>query len=509
MSKIITHDDFIKRIHDLNPDIEIIGKYVKAKNKIECHCLKCDNVWFPTCDNLSRKHFCKKCESKKWGDIYKTSQEEIKLKIKELVGDQITLKSDHINNCISHVFHCNICGQEFQRMLTSFYNYPVCPICDHIECVKGINDLWTTHPELAEMLLDPEDGYTITYRGDNPVDWKCKCGNVIRNKSVQRVMKHGLCCPQCGDHFSYPNKFMYNLLTQLHIEFMPEKIFEWSQNKKYDFYIPSICCIIEMHGLQHYTDIKTFGSKVCDVHTNDVFKRQLASDYGISSYIEIDAKYSNCEHIKNSILHSQIIDMLDISKIDWHECDEMAQKSIIFDICSMWNNDMKIIEISSLLKIHTCTISRYLKFGKELGLCNYNPIESRKSNCKTVVCITTGEIFATMKEADIKYYAPKISGCCNGRTNYSGRLSTGERLTWRYFTEGEIVEPCEITSEVVYRNKSSKPVMCLTTNEVFEAIAIAARQYKIHSNTILNCCKGRTSFGGRSSTGEKLIWQYI
>ena len=39
---------------------------------------------------------------------------------------------------------------------------------------------------------------------------------------------------------------------QLGINFEKEKDFEWSNNKRYDFYVKEKSCIIETHGLQHY-----------------------------------------------------------------------------------------------------------------------------------------------------------------------------------------------------------------------------------------------------------------
>ena len=65
--------------------------------------------------------------------------------------------------------------------------------------------------------------------------------------------------------------------------------------------------------------------------------------------------------------------------------------------------------------------------GKHLG--KNNP------NSKKVRCITTGEIFSTMKEAADKYNMKYlgISNCCTGRYKYSGiHPITGEKLRWEY-----------------------------------------------------------------------------
>lgn len=505
MSIKITHEDFVKRIHKLSPELEIRGTYIAAKKRIEVRCTICGNVWFPFCDSLSHGHSCKKCKNQQMGKVFKTPQDEIVLKVKNLVGDNIILVSEYKNNRTPLTFHCNICGKDFQKTIVRFCDSPKCPICNHTKCVKGINDLWTIRPDIAELLLNPNEGYTHTDVGSELLDWKCTCGTIIPKKPIFRVLRYGICCPCCNDNLSYPNKFMYNLLNQLHVDFMPEKIFDWSHKKKYDFYIPSKNYIVEMHGMQHYIDVPNFNSEKTKVHSNDVFKKQIALNNGIALYDEIDARYSNCNHIKDSILSSKFNGIFDLSKVDWQECDKSARKSILYDICKAWSDGKKIIDIASEFKIHTSTVSSYLVVGEKLNLCSYDPIESRKSCCKSVVCETTGEIFSTMEEANLKYNAPKISSCCSGKTNYSGRLPTGERLFWRYYIEGEIVVPRQFD---VYKNKSSVPVVCTNTNEVFESAKEAANTYKTWSSSILDCCKGVVPHSGKLESGEKLVWKY-
>lgn len=68
-------------------------------------------------------------------------------------------------------------------------------------------------------------------------------------------------CPKCGDGISYGEKFMYAILLDSGYDFETQHVFSWSNGKrngngrkKYDFYIPSKECIIEMHGVQHYPE---------------------------------------------------------------------------------------------------------------------------------------------------------------------------------------------------------------------------------------------------------------
>ena len=40
-----SHEDFVKEIKGINPNIEILSKYVNVKEKIDCKCKICDYTW--------------------------------------------------------------------------------------------------------------------------------------------------------------------------------------------------------------------------------------------------------------------------------------------------------------------------------------------------------------------------------------------------------------------------------------------------------------------------------
>ena len=61
-----------------------------------------------------------------------------------------------------------------------------------------------------------------------------------------------------------------------------------------------------------------------------------------------------------------------------------------------------------------------------------------KIRSKTVECITTKEIFKSIKEASKKYNIndTSISRCCKNKSKYAGKHPvTGEKLVWRYVEE--------------------------------------------------------------------------
>lgn len=429
----MTHDEFIERLSQINPTIKITSTFISTKHKVNCECTICHHRWQATGANLLyNKNGCQICQINKKAEQLRTPRDILEPKIFNLTEGKIIL-IDYIKHGIR--LHCSVCGCDFEKPITNFLQFPTCPICSGRQCVDGINDLWTTNPSLAQMLLRLEDGHKYTVcQGNQKLDWLCACGYIV-NKSIYQVKKFGIRCPMCGDGWSFGSKFTFRLLTQLHVEFENEKTFLWSCNKIYDFYMPNLNCIIEVDGEQHYnhTFASVGGDTYEEIHENDIFKEKLAKENGIEYYIHINATTPTLKHMSKSILNSEFKNIVDLSNVDWNDCGVFAQKSMLYEICEMWNDGMKYRDIRNKLKISNPTIKKYLRYGDELGFCKYShEISIIRNKSSAVQCITTGEIFEQMKQAEEKYETQHISNCCRGISQYAGCLPSGEKLQWRY-----------------------------------------------------------------------------
>lgn len=58
--------------------------------------------------------------------------------------------------------------------------------------------------------------------------------------------------------------------------------------------------------------------------------------------------------------------------------------------------------------------------------------ETKRKLNKKVVCIITGEIFNSIKEAEKYYKCSRISSCCRGTRKTAGKLPDGTKLQWKY-----------------------------------------------------------------------------
>lgn len=389
----------------------------------------------------------------KIGDII-TNVKSGKLKIIKQI--KITHRRNNNNTYDKgYEYQCLKCGNIDIISEYHLKNGKGCNVCAGKKVLVGYNDMWTTNPKLASLLANPEDGYKYTQCSSKNANWKCpNCGNII-DKVISNVTNYVLNCPKCSDNISYPEKFIFNVLQQLKIDFIYQltKVnFKWCDKYRYDFYFEynNERYIIEANGLQHYKDCFKAIKKartLFEEQENDRIKKELAINNGIKkeNYIIIDCRKSDLEFIKNNILNSRLNDIFDLSKIDWQKCHEFACNSLVKIVCELWNNELKhsIIKIAKRIKLERGTIRRYLKQGANLGWCNYNPqIEHHnslnkmhKATQKQIICINNNKKFNSISEAQKEYNidGSSISACCNGKRKSAGKNpTTGEKLEWKY-----------------------------------------------------------------------------
>ena len=72
---------------------------------------------------------------------------------------------------------CLVCNYEWNVLPSSLTGkkHSGCPMCNGgtNTVIVGVNDMWTTNPELASLLADPNDGYKYTQSTSKKVSWRC------------------------------------------------------------------------------------------------------------------------------------------------------------------------------------------------------------------------------------------------------------------------------------------------------------------------------------------------
>ena len=282
-------------------------------------------------------------------------------------------------------YHCNICNWSDGWIEEGhLLNGVGCSCCAKSVIVPYVNDLYTTNPELIKYFKNTRDThFTTTCNKKNFLMVCPNCGNE-QMYSTDKLYTQGFSCKKCGDGISYGEKYLYALLQSLNVDFITQlshTTFKWCEKYKYDFYIPKLDTIIEVHGKQHYLPEGTSELFGCN-KANDIEKERVAKSNGISNYIVIDCRKSNLQYIKASILSSKLLELLNVHEkdIDWVKCDRFTSKSFIVEVCDYKNKhpELSTTDIGKVFHMARTTVQKHLQKGHVLGICIYNKeIESK------------------------------------------------------------------------------------------------------------------------------------
>lgn len=371
----MTHEMYVEKVAILNPTIEIIGQFKGTNKKIDCKCKICNHIWATNAQVLY-KHGCPSCAG-----IIKSPEMYYK-EVEEKMPNTYEFLSEYVGIYHKITVRNKKCLHEFDAVARDILNGECkCPYCNGKRILIGYNDLWTTRPHTAKMLSNPDDGYKYTYNSGKKVEWICPNCKTSYTKSVYDVVTNGLRCIHCSDKFPIGEKIVHTLLKYLDIDFKYQKKFDWSDDKKYDFYIDELKLIIEVNGIQHYCDKKHFThTTLSEIQENDKYKLDIAMNNNIRKYIYIDSSLSDFNKIKENILNSELYDLLSLYILtddDWINIAKKSSRSYLMICTDLWNNGWCVNQIRDELKIHDDTVRRYLISSKKLKLCDYNTSEAR------------------------------------------------------------------------------------------------------------------------------------
>lgn len=418
-----TTEDFKKLVFDIVGDeYTVIGEYVNSSTKILMRHNVCGNEWYVNPSNFLKGSRC----PNENGFKHKTN-EEFQNEFSSLNNGIICL-DEYINSHTKIRFKHIDCGYIFERTPNDALSGKWCPVCGRGKAVLGYTDLWSTDYDLALCLKNKEDGYKYKYGTHTKLEFICPhCGKLVVGspREVSDLETHVFKCKYCKDSVSYPEKVMINLLDQLGVNYIHQagsKDLKWCKKYKYDFYLPILNCIIEMNGIQHYKDVKSWTLSLDEVKENDRIKQELAINNQITEYIVIDARYSDIDFIKANILNSVLNRYFDLSLIDWHECHLYSLSSNYIETIKLWNSGIHYLpDIQTILHISDTTVYRYLEEGNKYNLCDFNKEEYKElikegwykktalKHGKKVVCLDNNNVFDTVSFAERYYHCRSIS----------------------------------------------------------------------------------------------------
>lgn len=109
-----SHQDFVDDIYKINPKIQILNEYKNHQTKVKCKCLIDGHVWESLPLNLLRGHGCPKCSAAKLSQKGKLTHQTFMKKFNRIGNQNLTILSKYNGYYEPILCKCNICGYEWQ-----------------------------------------------------------------------------------------------------------------------------------------------------------------------------------------------------------------------------------------------------------------------------------------------------------------------------------------------------------------------------------------------------------
>ncbi|MCJ7965661.1 hypothetical protein MT487_01065 [Lachnospiraceae bacterium NSJ-171] len=289
LNRYRTHDDFINEMNNINPNIEILSKFINTDSKIKCECRVCGHVWENDANNLLQGQGCKKCSSKKNGLKCRHSQEWFCTEMKnkqpniEVLSEYVGIK-EHIK-CRCKIDE-NIWFTTPDSLLNNKTGCPICANRKNGERCRKTNDEFLRQLKIINPNILPMEEYNTNHE---KMLCKCLVHNYQWYVSPNKILRRRTGCPKCA---SYHNEnVIANILDKWGFEYTMQKRFSDCKDINtlpFDFYLNKYNTAIEYDGEQHYYPIfKTKYpldeniSRLEYVQKHDEIKNQYCKDNNI------------------------------------------------------------------------------------------------------------------------------------------------------------------------------------------------------------------------------------
>lgn len=117
-AKSMTDVEFKKRMSTIQPNIEVIGKYVNSNKRIKVKCKNCGFEWDGVPSNMLAGNGCKKCGTKRAHEKFKKSQNDFILEVQK-ENPNVEILGKYISRHKPVLARCRICGFEWSPKASS------------------------------------------------------------------------------------------------------------------------------------------------------------------------------------------------------------------------------------------------------------------------------------------------------------------------------------------------------------------------------------------------------
>lgn len=384
-------------IEDWNDNDYSFFRITYASNKaINWKCHICGNEWKDTPSHRTKSNRgCFICNKKK---------NSIKLSTVKKINDSVLIKYPDVAKEWSNnnergpetyypssnkkvLFVCGKCGKEWSAVISKrCIRGQGCPYCTNYTISPGVNDLFSTNPEMKKIwdfeknVIDPT---TVSSGSKKHVFWKCERGHEW-SAVIYSVAKDKCGCPKCSAErrtslpekaiFYYINKYFNDAIENFHPDFL--------NGKEVDIFIPSKNIGIEYDGSNWHKDTNKDFLKDQLCFDNDVkllrIREEKCPKYASNCMFIYTTKYNkNLEYLNNAIV--ELLEYLNVGsyKIDLkNDFNEILNSYLTYEKKSSIINDERIMktwdyEANKNINPEFVSLHSNIPFNWKCDVCGY------------------------------------------------------------------------------------------------------------------------------------------
>ena len=267
------------------------------------------------------------------------TQQTYESKIFDKTNGEYTVASEYLGMEHPIKIRHNSCNKEYMlKCAGNAYHQKLC--CPHCRFSYVDED----YPELAKNFKD-QSKIHIVKSSKEVVELVCPCcGRSVFMDVMHYIRKGRVQCDTCGDGYSYPEKYIANVLTQLGINYVYQFSPDWANGYRYDFQFEhdNQFYILEVDGGMGHGYHDVFGQDKYEKLEIDIDKERLAYEHGYK-VLRIDCNYENyyrADYIRNNAI-SVLSSTFDLSGIDWKQCDLYAAGSLFQKVIEIYKTQTK------------------------------------------------------------------------------------------------------------------------------------------------------------------------
>ena len=294
-----SQEQFLKELNRINKNVICLDKYINMQTKIRFQCLVCDHIWETTPNHIARGQGCPECAKIKSRKTNDNFLSELKI-----INQNVNVLENYINYTTKLLCECLLDGNRWYASPASLLSGHGCPECWK-KSIALDEDIFLKKTKEQCPNINILTSYT---KASDYYLCECKiCGHKWMAEGWN-IIKGKAGCKECNIS-SKGEIYIKNFLEKNNINFIPHKTFDnlkgvGGKYLSYDFYISEYNLLIEFQGIQHEHPIDYFGGEeqFAIQQEHDKRKREYAKLHKITLLEIWYYDINNIEEILNNEL---------------------------------------------------------------------------------------------------------------------------------------------------------------------------------------------------------------